>query len=170
MRRRIEMRTASRASKEAVRATALATDRSSPHRLERGDHVSRGRPFDDDGGVAPSLAMRLENARRPLAADANPAGDPYCFVYDQELAVVAGNEAEPSAKSGWIEDLDVDAGTRDLANEGARRPAGTNPVQQQANRDTTSGRVDERFAEAFSHFVRAEDVALERHRRLGAVD
>jgi hypothetical protein len=61
--------------------------------------------------------MTLEDTGRPLAPDADTARYADGFVDDEQLPVIAWNEAEPAPEAGTIEDLDVDSTARELADE-----------------------------------------------------
>ena len=98
-------------------------------------HVVRGRTLDAHGGVAPARAMDLQHAGRPLAANTEPAGDADVSVDDEQLAMIARHEAEPSAKAGRVEDRDVDSGFAQAIEKFSRRAAPADPVEQEANRD-----------------------------------
>jgi hypothetical protein len=124
-------------------------------------HIVRGRTIDLDRGVAPARAMELMDAGGPLASDTDAPGDSDAAVDDEQLAVVAGHEPEPGAKSRGVEHGDGDTGPPQLLEKLARRPAGADPVEQQSNVDAPLDRGDKPIGESLADVVRPEDVTLE---------
>src|SRR6185312_14947931 len=160
--RRIEVRAARRPAQKAVRPAPLLLVHPPPHVIECLRHVARRLAFDLHGGVAPPRAMLLENAGRPLAADADAARDTDNAVDDEQLAVIPRHRAEPAPKAGRIEDRDLNAGALERPDELARRAAYPDPVEEKANFHAARRRPGERAGESMADLVRAEDVALER--------
>src|SRR5947209_19355085 len=125
------MRATGRAPQETMRTSPLAAHGATPHCLESSDHVACGGSFNDDCCVPPARAMLLEHPGCPFATNADAAGYAYCLVDNEELAVIAWNEAEPGAEAGMVEDLDVDAGANKLANECTRGAPRADPIQEE---------------------------------------
>src|SRR5581483_1614666 len=155
------MRTSRRSPKKAMRPSPFVALRATPHVVEGLHHVVGRRTFDFHGGVPPPRPMQLLNAGRPLAADADAAGDPDASIDDEELAVVARNDAEPTAKAGRIEHGDIDAAAFDSLDEAPRCPARADPIEEQADLHATTCRLEQCVAEPLADVVRAKDVALE---------
>src|SRR4051812_7678385 len=104
------MRTACRAAKEPVRTATLLAGGATPHVVEGVLHVARRGAFDAHGGVAPARTVNLEDPGGPFAPDTKSAGDSDTSVDDEQLAMIAWHEAEPSAKTRRAEDGDLDGG------------------------------------------------------------
>ena len=60
-------------------------------------------------------AMPLQNAGRPFAPTPTPPVIPMRRIDDEQLAMVARNEAEPAAEARRVEDRDLDAGVSQSA-------------------------------------------------------
>src|SRR5579872_2889648 len=91
-----------------IGAPAFAGGRAIPHVLERPRHVGARRTLDADRRVAPRRAAAFEDTGAPFLADADAAGDAARAVDDEQLTVVARDDAEPAAPAGWVEDADGD--------------------------------------------------------------
>jgi len=138
--------------------------------VERLDHIVGSGAVDLDGGVAPAGALELVHARRPLAADADAPCNSDAAVHNQQLSVVARHEPEPGAEARRVEDGDRDPGPPQLLEEPSGCATGADPVEQQTHVHPSLDRGNEPVGEALAYVVGAEDVALERDARLGAVD
>src|SRR5450830_1752269 len=107
------------------------------------------------------MAAPLFRLAHPLVADSDAARDADGRVRDQQLAVVAWNEAEPGAQPWRIEDAVLDARLLEPRDEAPLNAAHPDPVAQHTNCHPTLRGGDERVADATADVIRAQDVRLE---------
>jgi hypothetical protein len=146
-----------------VRPAALPLLRALPHRVERLLHVERGRALDAHGRVAPVAALALRLAD-PLVADADTAGDAERGVDDEQLAMVARDEAEPGAEAGWAEHAVLHACLFERGEKARLDAAHPDPVGEQPHVDAAFGGDHERRADPLADLVGTKDVCLEHDR------
>src|SRR5579863_7117912 len=100
-----------------IGAPAFAGSRAIPHMLERPRHVGARGTLDADGRVAPWGAATLEDTGAPFLADPDAASDAARAVDDEQLAVVARDDAEPPTPARGVEDADGDTRRAEAAEE-----------------------------------------------------
>ena len=165
----------SRCAPRATRRTSRCEPRRS--RLSTRSHiVSNAACMSSAAGpsMRTAVSRHLPRWRVVLPIHSSPMPTPPVMpslrVDDEQLAVVARDQAEPGAQSRWVEDAQLDARLPDRREEAGLGAAHADPVGEQAHAHAARHRPRERLGDAMSDLVGAEDVALEDDRLARCVD
>src|SRR5581483_2378261 len=140
-----------------------------PHPGKRAIEHRGRRARDACHGVAPGAAVPLGIAC-PLVADAQAAEHGLCAVNDEELAMIARQDARKMPRRERVKVAHLYARFAEVAPVRPARSDGAERVVQHAHPDACFRARDERFGKALAGSVGADDVILEVNPALGARD
>ena len=140
-----------------------------PHPAERRIERRNRRSAHDHHGIAPAGLSRPRVAG-PFVADAETTRHRALTIDDEQLAVIAAERLDRTARPDRLEGAAVHAVTAQLAPEPAARAAAAERIVEDSDADAGAGPLRPCACEAAAGLVVVNDVILEMHRALRARD